>query len=73
MLTEQCSESLKVPGQMLLGQPVDGVLHGVGGKHAAVVTFDMGRLDIALEQHLDRQIEEIVPRVRPKDLRHPYI
>jgi hypothetical protein len=33
----------------------------------------MGRLDVTLEQHLDRQVQKIVTRLGAEDLRHPNI
>ena len=58
---------------MLLSQTVDGVLHGVGRQNATVVTSDMSRFDVALEQHLNREVQEIVTRFGSEDLRHPDI
>ena len=68
MITQDSGEGLEVLGQMLLRQPVDGVLHGVGGEHALVDSHGVRLVDISLEQDLDIQVGEIVGRISAVDL-----
>ena len=68
VLDEPPSERLDVIDRMLLGQRVDRVAHGVGGKQAGVVSLDVGGLEVALELDVDREIAQVVAVGPARDL-----
>lgn len=55
----------KAEGRRGRGGTVDGVFHGVGGYHDAVVGVGVRGLDVALEQHADGHFGD---RVGPRGL-----
>ena len=64
MATDVEPKPLDLGSEVVLGQGVDRVLHGVGGKDLVVVTVDVGLAVVAGEQHTHRQIGDLVASSR---------
>src|SRR5918998_104746 len=71
VLDQLYPEILDVPGEVVFGQRVDRVPHGVGRQEAGVVALDVGRLEIARERHVYPHVGDLVPARVALDLNQP--
>ncbi len=60
MIGQAQPEFLDLAHRPLPGQRVDGVLHGVGGQHLAVIAVDVDLLEVALELDVDGDVLQVV-------------
>ncbi len=72
MTTDVEPKPLDLGPEVVLGQTVEGVLHGVGGEDLLVVTGDVGIAVVAGEQHAHRQIGYLVAVAPPMQLEDPH-
>ena len=68
MSGQRRGKCLEILSQVLLGEPVDGVAHGVGGHHGRVVSLGVGPFDISGEEDLGGHIRKAVEVVSAMDL-----
>ena len=64
VIRQAAGERLDVSERILSRQRVHRILHRVGGDARRVVALDVDRVERALELDVDRQVDELVRRIR---------